>query len=1154
MTSIGDLFQRDITRPIDGVIKADDRAGLMMELDEYVITNEISKRLSAFLDEYNNYSNKNGVWISGFFGSGKSHLLKMLSLALERAKVDEVSAADLFSQKCADDKLLKAALDKACQIPSRSVLFNIDQKAAIISNNDVDKLLTVFQSVFNEVCGYYKEGYIAQLERDLDAQGLYKAFKEEFERISANNLPWSKGREQALFESDTITNTFNKVTGQTSITNVLQHYQDNYKVSVEDFAKQVKAYIDGQEPDFRLNFFVDEVGQFVADNTRLMLNLQTIAESLNTICRGQAWIIVTAQEALDKVVGDMNAQQSNDFSRVQARFGIRMHLTSANVEEVIQKRLLKKRNSSEDQLKLVYERESGNFDTLFGFADGSVALKNFSSEQHFINSYPFVPYQYTLFSEAIKGLSDHNAFEGRHSSVGERSLLGVFKDVATSISEKPVGNLAPFDAMYAGISSVLNSFIQSSIQVAEQNLGDDFAVRILKTLFLVKYYTQFKPTLHNITILMLESFDQDVSNLKQRIEEALGLLEQQTYIQKNGELFEFLTKEEKDVETEIKNVELDGSDISSTIYELIFKDILASTKITYSKLGIDYKYAAKVDGELKGNPAELGINIISPLSDNATSEAALTMESASADDLFVMLGEDSDFIRDIQLLKKTELYIRQNQRAGADSTRQRIISERGSQNQDRRRNLKQRASGLLADATFIARGHVLTIGDSDPKARLQNGFQTLVEKVYSNLVLLGGHSYTEKDVAKFHTDSKEELLQGMEVPLSEAQQQIIDHVSAQKKQGLRVTLKSIEERFERKNYGWQSVAIAANMAALCGMGKLEARQNSNLLTDERLITALKSNRDHDSIIFDVQVEYASSQVRALKNFYSSFFGASPRASDGAGIAREIADEFHGLAGRLQNLSSTVTAYPFAQKLKDARATYEGLAAKDVAWFMSDLATMEDELLAIKEDTVDPMIGFLEGQQRQIYDKAKAFIDGNQANFDVAGADLAGEIRDILGQEMCFKGNAMQSAASKQAELETLISGALEEKRIEAKTKIEEMKVRLHDTDEYTAADPDKKAAADAEFESAGRAIDQQSVIPLIDTQLNSFSNQTFPQVISGLTQGSDGGFKEDVIGIRSVYFVPKKTILENESDIDAYSEELKAALKEQIRNGKRIST
>ena len=216
--------------------------------------------------------------------------------------------------------------------------------------------------------------------------------------------------------------------------------------------------------------------------------------------------------------------------------------------------------------------------------------------------------------------------------------------------------------------------------------------------------------------------------------------------------------------------------------------------------------------------------------------------------------------------------------------------------------------------------------------------------------------------------------------------------------------------------------------------------------------------------------------------------------------------------------------------------------------------MEDELLANKEDIVDPIIGFLDGQQRQIYNKAKAFIDGNQANFDVAGADLAGQLRDILDQEMCFKGNAMQSAASKQAGLETLISGALKEKRSEARAKLEEMKARIQATDEYTAADPDKRAAADAQFESADQAIERQTIIPLIDTQLSNFGNQTFPQIISGLTQTSDSTSTDDVIGIRNVEFVPKKTILENELDIDAYGEELKAALKEQIKNGKRIST
>ena len=123
----------------------------------------------------------------------------------------------------------------------------------------------------------------------------------------------------------------------------------------------------------------------------------------------------------------------------------------------------------ENQLKLIYDNESSNFGTLFNFTDGSVSLNNFRDESHFIDSYPFIPFQFTLFRESIKGLSDHNAFEGKHASVGERSLLGVFRDVSIAISSKPLGAIAPFDMMYSGISSVLKTFIQSSIQVAESN-------------------------------------------------------------------------------------------------------------------------------------------------------------------------------------------------------------------------------------------------------------------------------------------------------------------------------------------------------------------------------------------------------------------------------------------------------------------------------------------------------------------------------------------------------------------------------------------------------------------------------------------------------------------------------------------------------------
>ncbi|MCB1674417.1 MAG: hypothetical protein KDI00_07100, partial [Pseudomonadales bacterium] len=62
----------------------------------------------------------------------------------------------------------------------------------------------------------------------------------------------------------------------------------------------------------------DEVGQYIADNVKLMTNLQTIAESLATKCNGRAWVIVTAQENIESVIGEMSKQQGNDFSRVQA--------------------------------------------------------------------------------------------------------------------------------------------------------------------------------------------------------------------------------------------------------------------------------------------------------------------------------------------------------------------------------------------------------------------------------------------------------------------------------------------------------------------------------------------------------------------------------------------------------------------------------------------------------------------------------------------------------------------------------------------------------------------------------------------------------------------------------------------------------------------
>ena len=506
-TALRSIFAKDVDRPIDGVIKADDEASLRIELDEYVITGEIAQRLERFLEAYNNYDTANGVWISGFFGSGKSHLLKMLALLMENREVDGVRAFDIFSEKLADNPMLSGALRKAVSTPSRSILFNIDQKADVISKTDVDALLSVFQKVFDEACGYYgKLPHIAQFERDLDERDQLATFKSAY--ATAAGKTWERGREQAALERKNIATAFAAATGgdPSDARDILGQYRSDTRVSIEDFANNVKVWIDKQAPKFRLNFFVDEVGQYIAENVKLMTNLQTIAESLNTKCKGQAWVIVTSQQDMEAIIGDGKTFQSQDFSKIMARFGVKMPLNSADVAEVIQRRLLSKNEDGQIRLGNLHDREENNLKTLFDFTDGSIKLKNFDGRKNFVASYPFPPYQYMLFQMAITSLSQHNAFEGKHSSVGERSMLGVFQEVAKTLADRPVGGLATFDLMFEGIRTALKSSVQQSVQIAERNLDDAFAVRVLKALFLVKYVKEFKPTVRNISILLLSEF------------------------------------------------------------------------------------------------------------------------------------------------------------------------------------------------------------------------------------------------------------------------------------------------------------------------------------------------------------------------------------------------------------------------------------------------------------------------------------------------------------------------------------------------------------------------------------------------------------------------------------------------------------------------
>lgn len=1178
--SLRNIFTRPLETTIDGVIKADDESSLRQELEEYVLTNETSKRLSGFLDAYNDYQSANGVWISGFFGSGKSHLLKMLALVLENRQVDDARALDLFLPKCEDDALLAGALKKAVSIPSQSILFNIDQKADIISKKELDALLAVFAKVFDEMCGYYgKHGHVAQFERDLDSRNLYSSFKQAYQDISGK--AWEKGREQALLEGNNIAKAYSKVTGEDDAIgkNILSQYRDQYTLSIEDFANQVKRYIDQQKQilgtnEFRLNFFVDEVGQYIADNTKLMTNLQTVAESLATKCNGEAWIMVTAQEEMSSVIGEMTKQQGDDFTKIQARFANRLKLTSADVAEVIQKRLLTKTEDASGQLALLYDKQCNNFKTLFDFSDGSHSYRNFQHQDHFVNCYPFVPYQFDLFQASIQGLSLHNAFEGRHSSVGERSMLGVFHQVMKTIAEHKLGDLATFDLMFEGIRAALKAQIQKAIFSAERNLDSEFAIRLLKALFLVKYVKEFKPTVHNLCVLMLPSFEQPISKLKNQVEEALGLLEQQTYIQRNGELYEYLTDEEKDIEQEIKNTEVDNSDLTSELERLVFDSIINQRKIRYDSkdTNLDYPFSRKIDDKLQGREYELSINIITAFHEHADNINMLRNYSVyNTDELLVILPADARLMMDLMMYKRTEKYIRQNMTQGKDDVAQRVLTSKGEQNRTRYADLLLRLQLLVGKADLMIAGGEVEVTASDAKSRVIRAFQELIGKVYSNLPMLRGITYSESGISAC-LDTSDGLFGGDATNLTEVEHELLAHIKGNQQTGVRTTIKNLVERFERKPYGWYLAAIQCNVAKLCARGKLEVRSDSNLLEGDQLERALRNTASFANIILEPQVEFSQSQLRNLKEFYEDFFDSPPTANEAKALGHETIGRIKDMMQELEVLQAQKNSYPFLTALQPVIEQLKELSKKNYSWYLTDLSKNEDALYDSKEKLIEPIRKFMSGSQRQIFDDARQFVLSEEPNFTYLDSDEIRQLTHSLQSADSYKGNTIQQMKIRLDTLKAALADALSQVRLDALKALAQMQERMQSMSEYQGLPEERQAELNQPFSILVDHINSQRLIPVVNDRLRKFQDDNYQKILAKMVDMAtpkqikpDKDYPDDEppeppkiqepapVLMRSVRVnAYNKAWLATDSDLDEYLNALRAELAEHIGQGKKV--
>ena len=1151
--TLKEIFKKPIDRDMPGVIMADATDSLMQEVEEYVITRELEKHLGNFLEAYNNYQSANGVWISGFFGSGKSHLLKMLSLVLEDDIIEDTKVTDIFLDKPIfnENTFLKNDIEKASSLPSKSILFNIDAKSAVSTTDQSDAILSVFVKVFDEFCGYSpKNPYVAQFERDLDEEGLLQDFKNEVENLTEKE--WVKVRERRSRFGDSIDLAYEKITGQKS-EDILKTYSDDYSLSIEDFADRVKNYISNQESNFRLNFFVDEVGQYIAGNTTLMLNLQSIAETLNTQCKGRSWIIVTSQEEMKDVVGEMDRQQSFDFSKIQDRFANRMNLTSQDVHEVIQKRLLLKNDAGSALLTNVYKDQKNNFDTLFTFLDGAQTYRGFNDKEHFTYCYPFIPYQFALFQEAMQGLSAHNAFQGRHSSVGERSMLDVFQNVANQVSEYNIGELATFDLMYEGVRGMVKSQIQNRILLAENNLENEFSIQILKALFLVKYVKGVKSTIRNICVLMTNSFDQDLSLLKSTVEESLLLLEQQTYIKRKDNQYEFLTDEEKDVEEEIKSTSVEKNDLTKELNDIIFGRILKDPKIKYQKNNQDYKFNQKIDGELQGsNISELSINFVTSLNSDAGNSSSFLMQSMGLDELFIVMPPSTSLVHDLYLQRRTYKYIKQYDSSSNDTTTNKIVAERGQQNELLKGELVEKVKELIGQSDIIINGEKLdNITSQDAKLRIIAGFNSLINNAYPNLEMIPFDTvYTDATLHQILESTQGEI----NTSLSNAEQGIFSFIQLQSSNAFRLSYKALIDNFEKKPFGWQRAAIHCLTANLFVKAKIELRKDSSILEGRELKSALQSNNQWPNVIIQLQADFSPKEVRGLKTFYEEFFNKPAVSSDARNLATETKNAFNDLASDLRQLSNESSNFPFIITFNQSITEIESKKDKETSWYFKDFKSDHQDLISLKTETIDPIQSFLNGTQKEIYRDAESFINNNSANKSHLKGDEFQLIEETLSDENCYKGNAMQTLKANLKKCNEEISSIIKSKRDSEITKAESHKARYESSDGYEKLGDVQKLQVDNAYKNLFEEINKADAIDSIPSKLGNFENNNYSELLDLLTPVDPDQPKKvtEYINTVSIEVPYTSPLISSKEDVEKYIELLKTAYLKEIKAGKKI--
>ncbi len=1139
---------------------ASDLESLRQEIDDFVLTDDASSGLEKLFQAYTRPNSAKsegevGVWISGFYGSGKSHLLKMLAIltgTITNKPLDREEVISKFVEKAKDSKsrnasFLEGYFDNLRAIPAKSVVLNPFNE--IQAGNDATKIKDYVYKAWNQSLGYSGEIGVANLEKALDRGGIFTEFKAQFAALSGTAWEdFNKGLEFVLNKKH-ILKAISNVTDSPEDPEFIERMRSNDVPSPAEWAEEVREWLDLQDPGMRVNFFIDEAGAFVRGSTQGLATLQTLAEALRVKCGNRAWIFATSQEEL-KAEMDLASgvtTQGDDFSKILDRFPHAVILRNTSIQEVIQKRLLKKADSAKPPLESMYREHKEAFASLFDFEQVRGTI--YPSESNFVDIYPLVNYQFSFLIDSMKGIESQKGFIGEFTSIGARSALGVFQGALVGSMSQSAGALIPFDALFDGFSEKLKGTYIDQIKAVDNSTLGILEKRLIRVLLMVKYIHYFKSNPSNLAALLIAELGVDKHNLVEQVKVALQNLEREVFIERNGDVYSFLTDKEKEIENDILATTVELSEVRKQLLGFIQSEFPVN-RITFKGESHVKKLGLWLDDQQQSTfQSEIAIHFFTPFYAKENSIDVIKAQSTGRDELRVIFQDDKRLRDEINLLAKTNKFFQQ-QAGSNDPLVQRAIQQKQAGVSQRTAEIKQLVIDGLGRATLVFNAAEVPSSDITPKSKMESALQLVLAQIFFKLALLGSPLPDEAALSSVFEKQ-------IDADYDSAKQEVLNYINSKLSNHQTITLFQVLEHFSKKDYGWPETGTKYIICLLVQTNKLRLSIDGNAIPQGSVLGAVKAPQAKlEQTLLSMPADVPTAKLNVVRSFAIEFLSIANPSNDTQSLGQEVSNSINSLVSEAASMSGQ--DFPFIKMLAPFSSMISSLRGKSPDWyFTDDFESQIADLKKAKESYFNPVKAFLNNPvQISIFRSAKEFMQVNHADLEHLGGEDVRRVKELLSDEKLLSvTDAIVDLKNYHANASKALENELLSARNEHLDVVNGEIANIKSSPEYVSAEDSAKSTFEEVVESIVSRVSAIKSITQIHLSKAQFQNSVRQDLWNILLRRSTpSGPTEMVVNLNAIQVDHgSPQLLASEDDVDEFLSDLKSAMMQILNANKKIA-